>query len=113
MKKTMLLGVLLALILIFAGCSAQPVTTESPDVSQQPTFNYILVKEVDMFYLHKLESWSTNNGIVTFKCSVCGANIRVPEADVIMYDKITLDTAWSDYATVCGGDVSDWHELLD
>ena len=113
MKKIMSIIVIFVFILMLAGCTAQSAVVESPSTTPQPTFNYILVKEVDSYYLHKLDSWSTDSGIVTFKCSVCGETIRVPETNVIMYDKITLETAWADYATVCGGDVSDWHDLLD
>lgn len=84
----------------------------SNDTSGQPTFNYILVKETDKYYLHKLKSWTADADTITFKCSVCGVTIRAPKSSVAMYDKVTLKTAWSDYADVCSGEASDWHEML-
>lgn len=130
MKKTILVCIVFVFSLIFTSCSNTPagplsVIIDTPvTITETPTeiesvkdnvnqiFNYILVQETNKYYLHKLESWKILNGIITFDCPVCGNTIRIPEAKVIMYEKVNLKTAWSADANVCGGDTSNWHELL-
>lgn len=110
MKKTILLCIIFALVLsLFAGCSV--AATKSAEDSQTE-FKYAVVQEADDYYLHKLDTWSTKDGIVIFKCPVCGTVIRVPEMKVAMYTKVSLDSAWSDYVNVCSGEPDDWQDLL-
>lgn len=116
MKKIIMLCVLLTSVLTFAGC-ARSIAESNPSpvpavATTQPEFNYILVKEADTCYLHKLGTWYTKDGIVIFTCPVCGNTIRVPETDVIMYDTVTIETAWSNSVNVCSGTANDWQDLL-
>ena len=88
-----------------------PTAIEINNISN-PDFKYILVHETSKYYLHKLESWKSENGIVTFTCSICKNTIRVPEVDVAMYKKIGIKICWTANADVCGGAATDWYELL-
>ena len=107
MKKIVSLCIIFALVLaLFAGCSAP---TAKPDL---PEFKYAVVEEAGEYYLHKLDTWTVIDGIVIFKCPVCGDTIRVPEEKVIMYTKASMNSAWSDYVNVCSGEPSDWQDLL-
>ena len=110
MKKTvLLLCVIFALMLsLFAGCSTAIKSTDD----SQPEFKYAVVQEADDYYLHKLGTWTTENGVVTFTCPVCGTVIRTPEMKITMYTKVSLDSSWSDYVNVCSGEPDDWQDLL-
>lgn len=89
-----------------------PTAIELVSNISNPEFKYILVQEAGKYYLHKLESWKTENGIIIFNCSICKNTIRVPEVDAAMYKKIGIKICWTANADVCGGEPADWYELL-
>lgn len=127
MKKISIICILLVVIMVILGC-ASPASTlpasTAPESSPQtisaescasvtPTnFKYIVAQEAGKYYLHKIKSWSTDGNIITFKCLICGNTIRIPESNVIMYEKVTIKSAWQADVSVCGGTTSDWKDLL-
>lgn len=133
MKKYCILIMILFVIFIACGCTTpldmnvefsptepvpvilvEPETEPGVDVEPVPLpdFKYVLVQETNYYYLHKLDSWSVDDGAITFTCPVCGNTIRIAEENAILYEKVNLQTAWADYADVCGGDATNWHDLL-
>ena len=125
MKRTIAVCLLLVFILVILGCAAPsraPISTavDPPILSgieplatvATPNFKYIVVQEAGNYYVHKIKSWSTDENIIIFKCPICGNTIRIPEANCIMYEKVSIKSAWQADVNVCGGTTNDWQDLL-
>ena len=126
MKRTIRICMLLVFILVIMGCCAAAappnplLPASSPQMlSVEPcasvtttNFKYIVVQEAGKYYVHKLKSWSTDGNIITFKCPICGNTVRVPEANCIIYEKVSIKSAWQADVNVCGGTTNDWQDLL-
>ena len=69
MKKIIFIAMMLAIVLGLSACNMDPFDGLTPGSN---TFQYVLVKEGDEYYLHKIESWADSEsdafGITTSCC---------------------------------------------